>query len=69
MYVKPGAKSVRARLADGERLIGTWVCMRSHAAIELLAELPFDFVVLDLQHGELSPVSYTHLPLPRSNRS
>lgn len=54
MYAKPGAKSVRARLADGERLIGTWVCMRSHAAVELLAELPFDFVILDLQHGELS---------------
>ena len=54
MYAKHGAKSVRARLADGERLIGTWTCMRSHAAIELLAELPFDFVVLDLQHGELS---------------
>lgn len=54
MFAKPGVKSVRARLAEGECLIGTWACMRSHAAIELLAELPFDFVMLDLQHGELS---------------
>jgi 4-hydroxy-2-oxoheptanedioate aldolase len=53
MYAKRGNKSVRARLADGEHLIGTWACLRSHAAIELLADLPFDFVVLDLQHGEL----------------
>jgi 4-hydroxy-2-oxoheptanedioate aldolase len=53
MYAKPGTKSLRARLADGERLIGTWSCMRSCAAVELLAELPFDFVILDLQHGEL----------------
>src|ERR1700728_407568 len=28
--------------------------MRSRAAVELLAELPVDFVILDLQHGELS---------------
>jgi 4-hydroxy-2-oxoheptanedioate aldolase len=51
MYDK---RSLRMRLADGERLIGTWVGMRSPAAIELLAQLPFDFIILDLQHGELS---------------
>ena len=46
-------RSLRLRLADGERLLGTWVGMRSPAAIELVAQLPFDFVVMDLQHGEL----------------
>src|ERR1700722_208466 len=47
-------RSLRLRLAGGEDVLGTWVVMRSPAAIELLAQLPFDFIVMDLQHGELS---------------
>lgn len=63
-----GAKSLQKRLERGERLIGAWACAGSALTIEALADLPFDFVVMDLQHGELDLRALLHvLPVFRSS--
>jgi 2-keto-3-deoxy-L-rhamnonate aldolase RhmA len=49
----PNTITLRGKLEAGKGLIGTWSCIGSIIAVESLALLPLDFVVLDLQHGEL----------------
>jgi len=45
---------LRARVRDGERLLGTFVKSRDPAAAEALAIAGYDFVVADLEHSPLS---------------
>jgi 4-hydroxy-2-oxoheptanedioate aldolase len=45
---------LRARVREGERLIGTFVKSRDPAAAEALAIAGYDFVVADLEHSPLS---------------
>ena len=44
--------SLRARLAGGETVIGTWVNTPSPDLVETLGAIGFDCVMLDLEHGE-----------------
>jgi len=53
----PGAlagRPLRARLAGGERLIGTFVKSRDPATTEALAVAGYDFVVADMEHSPLA---------------
>lgn len=45
------AASFRRRLRAGERLIGSFVKTPTGHAVEILAELGFDFVVIDQEHA------------------
>ena len=49
-----GPESLRARLASGERLAGTFVKSRDPATTEALAAGGLDFVIADLEHSPLS---------------
>jgi 2-keto-3-deoxy-L-rhamnonate aldolase RhmA len=51
---------LRARLASGDFLLGTWVTMLDPVAAELLAGSGFDFLVADGEHG---PLGTDHLLL------
>ena len=44
--------SLRARLAGGETVLGTWVNTPSPDLVETLGAIGFDCVMLDLEHGE-----------------
>ncbi|WP_076997929.1 HpcH/HpaI aldolase/citrate lyase family protein [Variovorax sp. KK3] len=45
------ASAFRARLAAGERLVGTFVKSGSSAVVEVLGGIGLDFVVLDAEHA------------------
>src|SRR5579872_4307580 len=45
---------LRARLRDGERLLGTFVKSRDPLISETLATAGYDFLVADLEHSSLS---------------
>jgi 4-hydroxy-2-oxoheptanedioate aldolase len=49
-----GREHLRERLRNGERLMGTVVSVPDAALTELVGER-FDFVWIDLEHGQLSP--------------
>ncbi len=44
-----------------ERTIGTFLCSRSQAALEVLAETGFDFVVIDTEHFMINPETIERL--------
>ena len=46
-----GNVSFKARLADRERLIGTWIKTPSSIVVEVLADTPLDLLVLDAEHA------------------
>jgi len=50
----PARLPLRARLAAGERLIGTFVKSRDPATTEALAVAGYDFVVADMEHSPLA---------------
>jgi 2-keto-3-deoxy-L-rhamnonate aldolase RhmA len=50
----PAGRPLRARLAGGERLIGTFVKSRDPATTEALAVAGYDFVVADMEHSPLA---------------
>ena len=50
----PAGLPLRARLAAGERLIGTFVKSRDPATAEALAVAGYDFVVADMEHSPLA---------------
>lgn len=43
--------SFKARLANKERLIGTWIKTPSSIVVEVLADTPLDLLVLDAEHA------------------
>ncbi|MBB6487712.1 2-keto-3-deoxy-L-rhamnonate aldolase RhmA [Rhizobium lusitanum] len=43
--------TLRARIADHQRLLGTFVKISGPSSIEILAGAGFDFVVIDQEHG------------------
>ena len=47
-------RPLRARLRDGERMLGTFVKSRDPLISETLAAAGYDFVVADLEHSSLS---------------
>jgi 2-dehydro-3-deoxyglucarate aldolase/4-hydroxy-2-oxoheptanedioate aldolase len=54
----PRERRIRARVCDGESVVGYWLTLADPAAVELVASLGFDFVVLDTEH---SPVSLSRV--------
>ena len=47
------AQNFRSRLASGERLLGTMVTLPTPATAEILAEVGFDRLFIDGEHGPL----------------
>lgn len=47
--------TIKQRLKDGDTVIGGWCFSGSPVMAECLALAPFDFVVLDLEHGAIGP--------------
>ncbi len=43
---------LKQRLAKGESVFGCWVDTGSTTVIEILGHAGFDFVVIDLEHGQ-----------------
>jgi 4-hydroxy-2-oxoheptanedioate aldolase len=43
---------LKRRLADGESLLGVWIETGSAVNAEILAGLGFDFLLIDLEHGQ-----------------
>lgn len=43
--------SLKHRLSKGEALIGTFVSLGSHSTTEIIGSAPWDWVLLDLEHG------------------
>src|SRR5260370_18628898 len=50
-------KTLRARVNDGEALLGCFITWPTGGIAELLAVTGFDFVLLDTEHGVFSPDS------------
>jgi 4-hydroxy-2-oxoheptanedioate aldolase len=46
------------RLRDGNGLLGSWCTFASFASTELMATLDFDFLVLDMQHTEITQAQF-----------
>src|SRR5689334_5149540 len=44
-------KSLRARVCRGETVLGTFLGAGSSLVTEIIGQVGFDFVVLDLEHG------------------
>ena len=47
-------KSLKARWADGERVLGTWCAFGCATAVEMSGGIGYDYVCLDLQHTAIS---------------
>ncbi len=48
---------VKQRLAEGKRVLGCFIPQDSAATVEIIALAGFDFVLLDAEHGPISPES------------
>ena len=48
---EPIVPDLRARLASGEFLVGTWLTFLDPGIVELLAGAGYDFLVVDMEHG------------------
>jgi 2-keto-3-deoxy-L-rhamnonate aldolase RhmA len=59
-------KSLKASLATGDVLLGSFIMTGNCAAIELSGHLGFDFVVIDCEHGVVSPFGQELLDLIRA---
>ena len=60
----PTARSLRSRLAAGERLVGGLVRMPNEDLVEMLAVAGFDFVLVDAEHGPADVLALrTHIAL------
>lgn len=40
-------------LKDGDVVIGTWVASGSHVVLDIMSSFPWDFIVLDAEHGPI----------------
>lgn len=52
-------KNLRTRLQSGEKMLGTFITTTDPCFTEAAAVAGFDFVVIDTEHGPLSPVEVT----------
>ncbi len=46
---------IRAHLAKGGSMLGTWVGMNNTVSAEIIAKAGYDFVIIDTQHGAVFP--------------
>lgn len=52
---------LKRRLAEGKAAVGTFITCNAPDLVEICALTGFDFVVIDLEHGPMSPESAQHL--------
>ncbi len=52
-------KNLKTRLQNGEKMLGTFITSTDPCFTEAAAVAGFDFVVIDTEHGPLSPVEVT----------
>ena len=52
-------KKLKAKLENGEKILGTFITTTDPSFTEAAAVAGFDFVVIDTEHGPLSPVEVT----------
>ncbi len=57
--------SLKKRLKDGELVLGTWITINHPDVVDALSELPFDWLVFDMEHAplEISDVEVLLMPL------
>ena len=48
------AKTFSERLRSGSKLLGSWCTFSSYCSVEVMTELGLDFLILDLQHSEVT---------------
>lgn len=60
--------SLRDKIRRGEVVLGTWVTISSPDVVDALSELPFDWLVFDLEHAplEVSDLEVLLMPLKGS---
>jgi 2-keto-3-deoxy-L-rhamnonate aldolase RhmA len=51
-------ESFAQNLRSGRRLLGSWCTFASFASTEVMTHLGFDFLVLDMQHCELTQAEF-----------
>lgn len=54
-------RTLRARLAAGEAVIGTFVHLGDPAIVEIVAIAGFDFAILDTEHSSRGPEAVEHM--------
>lgn len=62
------ANPVKQRLAEGKTVFGCFIPQASAATVEILALAGFDFVLLDAEHGPISPESAYPMILAAESR-
>jgi 4-hydroxy-2-oxoheptanedioate aldolase len=55
--------SLRAKIAAGKRITGTWVQIPDIAVVEILAQAGFDYLLIDGEHGPTPPAALPPLAL------
>lgn len=55
--------SLRAKIAAGVRVIGTWVSIPDIAVVEILAQAGFDYLLIDGEHAPTPPAALPSLAL------
>jgi len=60
---------LKRRLKAGELVLGTWVTINHPDVVDMLSELPFDWLVFDMEHAplEISDVEVLMMPLKGTN--
>jgi 4-hydroxy-2-oxoheptanedioate aldolase len=47
-------KTLKKRMLEGESVFGTWCMLPSGAVVDVIARTGIDFVIIDLEHGNIS---------------
>ena len=55
--------SLRAKIAAGKRVAGTWVSLPDIAVVEILAQAGFDYLLIDGEHAPTPPAALPPLAL------
>ena len=55
--------SLRAKIAAGDRITGTWVSIPDIAVVEILAQAGFDYLLIDGEHAPTPPAALPPLAL------
>jgi 4-hydroxy-2-oxoheptanedioate aldolase len=55
------SSSLRTRILAGERVFGTFFKLNCMDAAEIIGNAGFDFIIIDTEHGNYSPVDVTNI--------
>jgi 2-keto-3-deoxy-L-rhamnonate aldolase RhmA len=61
-------QSLRANIAAGNRVTGTWVSIPDIAVVEILAQAGFDYLLIDGEHAPIPPAALPPLALAAERR-